>query len=57
MQLNSWLGHSSHCDSYKLQKKIINKCDFLFNDRFLSENENYLISLIENENKQEKTSN
>lgn len=57
LQLNSWLGHSSHCDSYKLQKKIINKCDFLFNDRFLSENENYLISLIENENKQEKTSN
>lgn len=28
--LNSWLGHASHCDSYKLQQKIINKCEFLY---------------------------
>ena len=28
--LNSWLGHSSHCNSYKLQRKIINKCKFIY---------------------------
>ncbi len=27
---NSWLGHSSHCNSYKLQQKMINKCHFLY---------------------------
>lgn len=32
MSINSWLGHSSHCNSYNLQKKILNKCDFLVND-------------------------
>ena len=30
--LNSWIGHSSHCNSYKLQRKIINKCNFLYHD-------------------------
>ena len=28
--LNSWIAHSSHCNSKKLQKKIINSCEFLF---------------------------
>ena len=28
--LNSWLGHSSHCNSYKLQQKVLNNCDFFF---------------------------
>lgn len=28
--LNSWLGHSNHCNSYKLQQKILNNCDFLY---------------------------
>jgi hypothetical protein len=28
--LTSWIGHSSHCNSYKLQQKIINSCDFLY---------------------------
>ena len=27
--LNSWLGHSSHCNSFKLQQKILNSCEFL----------------------------
>ena len=31
MSLNSWLGHSSHCNSYHLQQKMLNKCDFLLN--------------------------
>ena len=30
--LNSWLGHSSHCNSYKLQQKILKKCNFLYQD-------------------------
>lgn len=30
--LNSWIGHSSHCNSYKLQNKIIKSVDFLYND-------------------------
>lgn len=28
--LNAWIGHSSHCNSYRLQQKIIKKCDFLY---------------------------
>lgn len=28
--INSWLGHSSHCNSYKLQQKMLENCDFLF---------------------------
>lgn len=28
--LNSWRGHASHCDSYKLQNKIINECEFIY---------------------------
>lgn len=44
--LNSWLGHSSHCNSYKLQRKIINKCNFLYTSHFDLETENKLIDLI-----------
>lgn len=28
--LNAWIGHSSHCNSYKLQQKVMNSCNFLF---------------------------
>ena len=28
--INSWKGHISHCNSYNLERKILNKCDFLF---------------------------
>lgn len=42
--LNSWLAHSSHCDSYKLQKKILNSCNFLINDRYYSHIKNSIIS-------------
>ena len=31
--MNSWIGHSSHCNSYKLQQKTLNECDFLWNNR------------------------
>ena len=30
--INSWIGHSSHCNSYKLQQKILESCDFLYRD-------------------------
>lgn len=33
-RLNSWLGHSSHCNSYNLQQKILNKCNFLVNKNY-----------------------
>lgn len=29
--LNAWIGHSSHCNSYHLQQKIFNSCQFLVN--------------------------
>lgn len=45
--LNSWIGHASHCNSYHLQKKIINKCDFLLNDNLFIEREKEIIDLIE----------
>ena len=49
--LNSWLGHSSHCNSYKLQNKIFKNCDFLFNNTTYKKIENDLINLIENDKK------
>ncbi len=48
--LQSWYGHVSHCNSYHLTKKIINKCDFLINDSFYEKSENNIIHDIE-ENK------
>lgn len=45
--INSWIGHSSHCNSYKLQNKIFNSCDFLLNDKTYEKIEKDLIKLIE----------
>ena len=45
--LNSWLGHSSHANSYHLQKKILNKCNFLLSSKDYENTENELIGLIE----------
>ncbi len=48
LSLNSWIGHSSHCNSYKLQKKILNSCNFLYNESsFYSEVEEELISFYD----------
>lgn len=30
--LNSWLGHTSHCNAYKLQQKVLHSCEFLYFD-------------------------
>lgn len=45
--LNSWIGHSSHCNSYLLQKKILNSCDFILNNHTYQQIEKDLISQIE----------
>lgn len=44
--LTSWIAHSSHCNSYRLQKKILNKCNFLLNDTFYEEMEKNLLNDI-----------
>jgi hypothetical protein len=41
--LNSWIGHSSHCNSHKLQQKIINNCDFLLTNNTYNKIEQNLI--------------
>lgn len=49
--INSWIGHCSHCNSYKLQNKILNKCDFLYTHNTDLKKENELINLIANNKK------
>ena len=46
--INSWIGHSSHCNSYKLQQKILESCDFLYRDSIYIDIEKNLINDIEN---------
>lgn len=47
--INSWLGHSSHCNSYKLQQKVLNSCDFLLSPHTYKKIEKNLISdMMEN---------
>lgn len=45
--LNSWLGHSSHCNSYKLQQKVLKNCQFLYQDCTYNIIEKNLIEDIE----------
>lgn len=47
-RINSWIGHSSYCNSYKLQQKILNKCNFLFNEHTYKELEKDLLKDMEN---------
>lgn len=45
--INSWKGHVKHCNSYNLQKEIINKCNFLYDtSACLNSIENNLIEDI-----------
>lgn len=46
--INSWIGHSCHCNSFNLQNKILNSCNFLYNDNYYKNMEDELILLIEN---------
>ena len=47
--LNSWIGHSSHCNSYKLQQKVLKSCEFLVTNNTFEKIENELINMIESE--------
>lgn len=31
--IHAWLGHSSHCNSYHLQKKMLQQCEFLLTNK------------------------
>jgi len=46
--INSWLGHSSHCNSYNLQNKILSSCNFLYTSNSYNHIESNLIQDIEN---------
>ena len=49
-RINSWIAHSSHCNSYHLQNKILNSCDFLVNSKNSENTINELINLINDDN-------
>lgn len=48
LSINSWLGHASHCNSYKLQQKVLNSCYFLYNNISFEKIEKDLLLDIEN---------
>lgn len=41
--INSWIGHSCHCNSYNLQNKMLDKCEFLYRDNTYNTIEKNLI--------------
>ncbi len=49
--IHSWLGHSMHCNSYHLQQKILNRCDFLYTNATDLQIEKNTLKDIENFNK------
>ncbi|MEG1009884.1 MAG: RNA-directed DNA polymerase, partial [Clostridia bacterium] len=51
LSINSWLGHSSHANTYTLKNKIINKCNFLYNSKAMEKDEYYINNLINTQNK------
>ena len=48
-RLNSWIAHSSHCNSYNLQQKVLNECNFIINNKYYENKESELISLSSHE--------
>lgn len=46
--INSWIGHASHCNSYQLQKKVLDCCDFLFTNSTYLHLENNLLEDMQN---------
>ena len=46
LSINSWKGHISHCNSYKLEKKMLNNCKFLYDTQESNQNiaENFYIN-------------
>jgi len=51
MRLNSWIAHSSHCNSYKLQNKIYKNCNFLYTNDTYEEIEKEIIDLLSQNSK------
>lgn len=48
LQINSWKAHSSHCNSYKLQCKVYDSCEFFYNGvSNFEKTEKEIIGLIE----------
>ena len=48
--INSWLGHSMHCNSYFLQEKMLNKCNFLYRDSsYINIEKNIIEDIIKTE--------
>lgn len=45
--INSWLGHTSHCNAHNLEHKILGSCNFLYTQDTYSTIENNLIYDIE----------
>ena len=48
--LNFWLGHASHCNSYMLSQKMVNNCEFIYNNKAFEHIEKELIDDISNWN-------
>lgn len=46
--INSWLGHTLHCNSYHLQQKMLNNCSFIYNDNSYATIEKHIIEDINN---------
>lgn len=46
--INSWLGHSNHCNSFKLQQRVLNSCNFLVSSHTDKKIEENLLSDISN---------
>lgn len=42
--MNSWFAHASHCDSYKLQQKVLKSSKFILSDSSYNDIEQELIS-------------
>ena len=49
--INSWIGHASHCNSFKLQQQRLQQCDFIWNNKaFQNIENNTLLDIINNQN-------
>lgn len=45
--INSWRAHVSHCNSYKLEQKILNSCHFLYDTQYTNlKDEEVLLNLF-----------
>lgn len=50
LSINSWLGHASFASTYSLQKKMLNKCHFLYTPLVYEREQEELEKLIDSNN-------